>query len=232
MSERRSLLGEVSWFQITASVLAAVTAAWIASSLGVAGTLIGVAVASFVAPVSTALYGRTLHKGKTLIVQTTSGTVIQKSVEDGGIAEAFEEAAEVDGSAVRSGEIVETPRRRLHWKTILATTVAVLLLSLATISGLELATGKSLDGSNRTTIGETFSNPSSGADDPADDADQDQDEKRKDEPQEDEPAPAPTPARTPTPNAPAPTATAPAPTQPTPAPSATPTIPAPEDPAE
>lgn len=233
MSERRSLLGEVSWFQIMASVLAAVTAAWIASSLGVAGTLIGVAVASFVAPVSTALYGRTLDKGKTLIVQTTSGTVIQKSVQDGDIAEAFEEAAEVDGSAVRSGEIVETPRKRLHWKTILATTVAVLLLSLAAISGLELVSGRSLDGSNGTTIGDTIGGSSNNkSDDPAKDDNKDKDDKQKDEQRQDDPAPAPTPAKTATPTAPAPTATAPQPTATTPAPTATTPAPAPEDPAE
>ena len=95
MSRRRGFLGEVSWFQLAASVLAAVTAAWIASSLGVAGTLVGAAVGSAVVTLTSAFYARTLDKGRTLLVTTASGTVIQRRVEeDGEIAETIDQAGE------------------------------------------------------------------------------------------------------------------------------------------
>lgn len=156
MSRRHGILGEVSWFQVIASVMAAVTAAFIASRLGVAGTLVGTAVGSAVLTISSALYGRTLDKGRTLLVTTASGTVIQRQVEDDDdIAEAIDQAAEVDSSPVRRGEIVtDTPR--LHWRTIIATSIVVMALALAAITTYELATGSSLDGSGGTTLGDTF----------------------------------------------------------------------------
>ncbi len=53
MSGRRI---ELSITQVTSSVLAAVTGAIVASSLGVAGTIIGVAVVSFATTAGTAIY--------------------------------------------------------------------------------------------------------------------------------------------------------------------------------
>lgn len=205
MSKRRGFLGEVSWFQLIASVLASVTAAWIASSLGVAGTVIGAALGSAVVTVSTAFYGRTLHKGRTLLVTTSSGTIIQKRVEDGDIAETLEQAAEV--APVRSAEFVpDEPKPRLHWKTIVITTVVVLALALAAISTIELVTGRTLDGSPGTTFG-------GGRDDP--------------EPSDPTTTPTPddtasTPATTPTPT-PSATASRPTPSPSTSTPTPTPT---------
>ncbi|MFI5428280.1 hypothetical protein [Aeromicrobium sp. UC242_57] len=115
----------------------------------------------FVASITSALYGRTLDKGKTLLVQTSAGTVIEKTVQDGGIATAIQQAAEVDGSSVTGAEVIEPPDRRLHWKTIIATTVAVLLLSLGAITAYEVVADKTLGGASGTTIGDTFRGKSS-----------------------------------------------------------------------
>ncbi len=159
MSRRRKLLGEVNWLQITASVLAAVTAAWIASRLGVAGTLIGAAVGSFVVTISSAFYGRTLDHTRTLLIQTESGTVIERQVDDGEVREALDEAADVDSPA-RGAQFVDAEDdedgARLHWKTIIVTTLMVLALAIAAISAYELVTGRTLDGDGGTTIGDTF----------------------------------------------------------------------------
>ncbi|MBC7630392.1 hypothetical protein [Aeromicrobium sp.] len=155
MSRRRGLLAEVSWFQVAASVLAAVTAAFIASRLGIGGTIVGAALGSFVVTISTAFYGRTLDKGRTLLVTTASGTTIQRRVEDGDIAEAIEEVEEIDSPAVRA-ELVSDGPRRLHWKTLIVTSVVVLLLALAAISTYELVSGHTLDGGDGTTLGDTF----------------------------------------------------------------------------
>ncbi|MET0766244.1 MAG: hypothetical protein ABWY50_01230 [Aeromicrobium sp.] len=165
MSDRRGVLAEISWFQVAASVLAAVTAAWLASRLGVAGTLVGAAFGSFVVTVSSALYGRTLDKGRTLIVQTASGTMIQKQVEDGQIATALQEVAEIDDSPVERAEVVrDEPERRLRWKPIIITTLVVLALALAAITAFEAVTDKTLGGSGGTTIGDTFGGSKSAAD--------------------------------------------------------------------
>jgi hypothetical protein len=154
MSRRRGLLGEVSWLQLTASVLAAVTAAWIASQLGVAGTLIGAALGSFVVTISSAFYGRTLDHTRTLLIQTESGTVIERQVEEGEVREALDEAADVD-SAARGARFVDD-KPRLHWKTIIVTTIVVLSLAMAAISTYELISGRTLDGDHGTTIGDTI----------------------------------------------------------------------------
>ena len=154
MSRRRGLLGDISWLQIIASVLAAVTAAWIASRLGVAGTLIGAALGSFVVTISSAFYGRTLDHTRTLLIQTESGTVIERQVEDGEVREALDEVADVD-SAARGAQFVDD-KPRLHWKTIIVTAVVVLSLALAAISTYELISGRTLDGDHGTTIGDSL----------------------------------------------------------------------------
>jgi hypothetical protein len=210
MSQRSGLLSEISWFQVTVSALAAVTAAWIASSLGVAGTLIGAALGSLVVTISTAFYGRTLDKGKTLIVQTASGTIVQKDVQDGEISQAFAEVAEAEGSPVRGAEVVDDAPRRLHWKTILAMSVIVLGIAIAAMGTYELVTNNAFGTDpDNARIGNPLGG-SSGPDRPSDD--------------DADPTPAPT-RSTSTPKPPAPTdapAPAPAPTATTPAPLSTP----------
>jgi hypothetical protein len=208
MSRRRGFLGEVSWFQLAASVLAAVTAAWIASSLGVAGTLVGAAVGSAVVTLTSAFYARTLDKGRTLLVTTASGTVIQRRVEeDGEIAETLDQAAE--DAPVKSAEFVpDEAAPRLHWKTIIITTAVVLALALAAITTYELVADRTLDGSKGTTIGDTFGG-----------------QKGKPEPSDQPTDPATTPTRTTPTTTPTPSATTPTPsataTTPTPTPTET-----------
>lgn len=196
----------MSWFQLAASVLAAVTAAWIASSLGVAGTLVGAAVGSAVVTLTSAFYARTLDKGRTLLVTTASGTVIQRRVEeDGEIAETLDQAAE--DAPVKSAEFVEDePPSRLHWKTIVITTVVVLALALAAITTYELVTDRTLDGSKGTTIGDTFGG-----------------DKGKPEPSDPTTKPSTTEPTTPPTTTPTPAATTPTPTPSATTPTPTPT---------
>jgi hypothetical protein len=213
MSKRPGFIADVSWLQVAVSALAAVTAAWIASSLGVAGTLIGAALGSSVVTISSAFYRRTLDKGKTLIVQTASGTVVQKAVDDGEIAEAFEQAEEVDGSPVTGARVVDDEQpRRLHWKTIIATTALVLAIAVGVIAAYEAVTGDPYGNrSDNHRIGKIFggSGSSGGADGS----------------KVDKPDPRPTTTKTGTVQPPAtqPTATVPAPAATTPAPNGTPT---------
>lgn len=209
MSHRRGPFADISWFQVAASVLAAVTSAWIASSLGVAGTLVGAALGSFVVTISSAFYGRTLDKGKTLIVQTASGTVVETAVHDGGISAAFDDVTEVDQSPVARAEIVESPERRLHWKTIIATAVVVLGISLVAMGAYEVVTNRAFGTDPQNS---RIGNPLGGSSHSSDDSD---------------PTPTPKPKPSSTPTASTPTPTAPAQTQ-APAPEPSATTPAPE----
>ncbi|MBP2392043.1 hypothetical protein [Aeromicrobium fastidiosum] len=232
MPSRPRFLADVSWFQVVASALAAVTAAWIASSLGVAGTLIGAALGSFVVTISSAFYGRTLDQGKTLIVQTASGTVVQKQVDEGEIAEAFEEVEEAEGSPVARAEVVgddTAAPRRLHWKTITATTVVVLAIALAAMGAYEVVTQRSFGADpDNARIGNPFGGSSRPSDDdrgpkPTESTPTPTSTQTPEAPAATTPAPAATtPAPVPTASEPAPTAT-PTPSVPTPTPTATPT---------
>ena len=87
--ERSSVLGGLSWFQVLAGALAAMTSAWIASALGVAGTIVGAALGSLVVTITSSLYASTLDKGRTLIVQTDGGQVVETEAEPGHTAEAL-----------------------------------------------------------------------------------------------------------------------------------------------
>ncbi|MEO6471322.1 MAG: hypothetical protein ABIR57_05560 [Aeromicrobium sp.] len=159
MPKRRGLLSDLSWFQVVASALAAVTAAWIASKLGVAGTLVGAALGSFVVTLSSAFYNKTLDHGRTLLIQTDRGTVIERHVDEGEISDAFNEAEDVDGHVIgaRFVEDRDEVKPGLHWKTILATSVIVLAIAMGAITAYELITSHPLgDSGGGTTIGDTF----------------------------------------------------------------------------
>lgn len=155
MPNRRRFLTDVSWFQVVASALAAVTAAWIGSKLGISGTLVGAALGSFVVTLSSAFYSKTLHRGRTMLIQTERGTVIERHVEDGEVSDAFSEAKDADSPVVGAQFVDEKPK--LRWKAIVATTVIVLAIALGGIYAYELVVKHPLgDSGGGTTLGDTF----------------------------------------------------------------------------
>lgn len=158
---RRSFLG-LSWFQVIAGALAAMTSAWIASTLGVAGTIIGAAVGSLVATITSALYVNTLDRSRTLIVRTDSGTVVETTAEPGDTVAALNEVREVTGSQVQGAEVIDEPARQpIHFKTIGVTTLVVLVLAIAAMGGYELITGRSYGADpNNSKIGNPFGHSS------------------------------------------------------------------------
>lgn len=203
----------LSWFQVIAGALAAMTSAWIASTLGVAGTIIGAAVGSLVATITAALYANTLDRSRTLIVRTDSGTIVETEAEPGETVAALEAVRDATGSQIRGAEVVDEPRR-IHWKTVLVTSIAVLALSFGAMGAYELVTGNSYGSStDNARIGNPFGGPSSTGSSTTDEPD-------------DEPTDSPTPTEptltTPTPteatDTPTPTVTTPTPTGETPTP--------------
>lgn len=205
---RKSPLGGLSWPQLIAGALAAMTSAWVASYLGVAGTIIGAAVGSLVASIASAMYARGIDRGTTLI--TESGSVITRSRPADASGAEDEEVVVADGEVLT----IEEPDRAFPWKRTLVWAGAALATALLLIGGYELATGSAFGKADNPSIGRPWTG---GGDSGSDRRDAPADETEPTaEPTDDSP-------RTPAPTTPAPT------TAPTPAPDTAPTVePSPE----
>jgi hypothetical protein len=133
---------------------------------------------------------------------------VQKAVDEGEIADAFEQAEEVGGSPVTGARVVDDQQpRRLHWKTIIATTALVLAIAVGLMGAYEVVTGDSYGNrSENPRIGKIFGGAGGSSD------------SRKDEPK-----PTPTKTGTVSPVPTQPSATVPAPAATTPEPAVTPT---------
>lgn len=199
MSTRRSFLSDLSWFQVAAGALAAMTSAWLASALGVGGTIIGAALGSLVVAISSSFYASTLDRGRTLIVQTDSGTRIERSTDDG---------PEDDDSPGALGETV----RRVRWKVVALTTVVILAVSGAAMGAYEIITDKPYGSdSGNAKLGNPFGGgQQSSSDDPGSQQSSDP-EDEQDEEQPTEPTPSATEPTRPTTSVPTPSATTPTP---------------------
>jgi hypothetical protein len=126
-----------SLIQVAASALAAVSAAVIASLFGVAGTMIGAAVASVVSTVGVALYSESLHRthagirraGRQLARLPMLGASEDRSVGTGGMPLLPDHLHPRRGSA---------RRRWLRWSTVAATVVAVFATAMGVVTVVEL----------------------------------------------------------------------------------------------
>lgn len=153
---------DLSWIQVFAASLAAVTAAFLGSRLGVAGTIVGAGVASVVSTVGVKVYSEFLHRARTYVgtVRTTStrhpdaadlpaDVIVNDVVTDDPVAErAMRSSEEADGAITvqARGPI------RLDLKRVLLASLAVFVLAFVIITGIELAKGDALDGGSGTTI--------------------------------------------------------------------------------
>jgi uncharacterized protein YqgV (UPF0045/DUF77 family) len=128
----------VSVSQVVAGALAAVTAAAVGSTLGVAGTFIGAAVASVIATVGSAFYSAWLRRGREVVLRT----------------------AKVGTQRLPVAVPVQRLRPRLAdlpWKSMAAVTAASLLLGVAVLTAVEVVAGQRVGGDGgggRTSVGE------------------------------------------------------------------------------
>lgn len=123
--KKRRIFGELSPLGIAASVFAASTAAYVASLLGVSGTVVGAAVASFTATITAAVYTHVLNK--------SSEMAVRKSLEEQN------EVADDEGMALPPEEL---PVDKIHWKSVIVTAVIVLGITIGVILGYEAFTGR------------------------------------------------------------------------------------------
>jgi hypothetical protein len=119
-----------------AAALAAVCAAVVGSFLGVAGTLIGAAVASIIGSVGTEIYERSLKKGGQKL-QTLAPVFVKAPAAVGTppVAAATEED---------SPSHIIAPRPQIRWRQIALLAGAVFVLAMGSLTVVELFTHKSL----------------------------------------------------------------------------------------
>lgn len=206
--------------QLVAGALTAVTSALLLSTVGVAGTLLGVAVGSVLGTVGNAVYTHYLSLSRRRVAAAkvlADARARGDGAHGGGVAvrEAHEELAQadVDPARAREGDVSwREVVRGVPWRRILPVTVVVGVVALAAILVFELAAGRALstytggsDEPRRTTISGV------NRDQPA----PDREPQQSPQPQPEEAEPSDPPTLTPEPTTePAPTDTAdPEPTQ-------------------
>jgi hypothetical protein len=139
--------------QLIATALAAITAAFLGSRLGTAGTIIGAGVASTVSTVAGALYQHSLDR--------TSRTV-RSRVTHARTGE-LDNPAAPESSTVEETVLVrppDAPRRRPRWGVAIALTALVFVIGMGVVTGVELLkNGPISGGSNGTTVGSLFGQP-------------------------------------------------------------------------
>ncbi|GIF17970.1 hypothetical protein BJ973_009066 [Actinoplanes tereljensis] len=139
-----------------AGVLAAVSAAVIGSFLGVAGTLVGAAVASLIGSVGTEIYHRSIDRGRKKI----QGTFLAPAAVGTPPVEAAAEDKPSEPPAPSS----------IRWKRVAMVAGALFVLAMGTLTAAELVSGKSIadatggSSGRSTTVGSVFSGKSDKSD--------------------------------------------------------------------
>jgi len=121
----------LSFTQLSGSALAAASAAFGASYLGVAGTIIGAAVASVIATLATAMYTSSLRR---------THEVVQSTVTQWTRTAATAPVVDPNAPLAETGE----PSRRLPWARLSMAAAAVLAITLGAVTGVEGIAGKPL----------------------------------------------------------------------------------------
>ncbi|MGY6657838.1 hypothetical protein ACXIZN_37330 [Amycolatopsis sp. TRM77291] len=134
--------------QVTAAAMAAITAALLGSTLGVAGTVAGAGLASVITTLGGELYLRSLQRTKDAalkarVVLTVPG---RRKVLD---------PAEQETVRITQSEDEEPSGRKFkpRWAVIAGVSVVAFAVALVAITGFEGATGKTFGGGTGTTIG-------------------------------------------------------------------------------
>jgi len=125
--------------KVLAGALAAVCAAVVGSFLGVAGTLIGAAVASIVGSVGTEIYERSLQRGAKKL-QTLAPAFVKAPAAVGTPQVAA--ATEEDSPSHTAME--PAPKRQFRWGHIAAATAGVFILAMGAITIYEWVAGEPL----------------------------------------------------------------------------------------
>lgn len=154
--------------QLAGGALAAATAAAIGAQLGVAGTIIGAAVASLVGGVAGTLYSAGLdrtHRKVTTAISKRRAVIVQPDVsaaDETLLLPAGQDDTDPADTLIDLPAVGQPsrPRRRIGvWGTVAISTAAIFVLALVAISVVELGLGRALDGGSGTTVGQVVRPP-------------------------------------------------------------------------
>jgi hypothetical protein len=123
-----------------AGALAAVCAAVIGSFLGVAGTLVGAAVASIIGSVGTEIWARSLRHGQKKLQETVAPAFIKAPAAVG----TPEVAAAGDDELPSHTVPADAPKRQIRWKRVWLVAGVVFVLAMGSLTVFELISGKSV----------------------------------------------------------------------------------------
>ena len=147
---------DLSATQLIGGSLAAATAAALGSRLGVVGTITGAALVSVVSAVAGALYTQSLRRTHELIrARETLGARERLAKVGAGVRRpTLRDEPHPDSQEIEEAVEEATPSiwSRVTWKGVAAAAGAFFVITALVITGTELLTGQSLDGSSRTTV--------------------------------------------------------------------------------
>lgn len=175
MSAKKDDTESIRISQVLAGALAAVTAALIGSTMGVAGTVVGAGLASVISTVGGAVYLRSIQRTResvrtvrAKVVGRSGGATVLVSQEDPNPDELVE-ADTSDESGGQTSDVRPPSDRRLRWPVVLVTALAAFALGMVAITGVEWLRGESLSGNPGTTFGSVVDpHRDSGGQDPVD----------------------------------------------------------------
>ncbi|UUW92073.1 hypothetical protein [Pimelobacter simplex] len=180
--ERRT---RIDWPATFAGAGAAVTVAVLLSTLGAAGTLIGAALGSVIATVSSALYKQGIESSRRRMADVQAAALQRVNLADQNVRRASRrsdpEAAEreldrahhhLDAASSDLEEAEPSRWAQLPWKKIALLAALVFVIAIVVISLVELIAGKSVstitggtDGSDRTSLTGIFGDKNGGGND-------------------------------------------------------------------
>ena len=159
---------DLSVTQLIGGSLAAATAAALGSRLGVVGTIIGAALVSVVSAVAGALYTQSLRRTQELIRARETLSARERLAKVGVAARrpTLRDEPHPDTEEIESAVDDATPSiwSRLTWKGVALTAGVFFVITALVVTGTELLTGRSLDGSSRTTVTDVLKGGSSSTD--------------------------------------------------------------------
>lgn len=183
---------QIDWLRAVAGALAAVASAFLLSTLGAAGTIIGAALGSLVVTISSALITQGLARSKRTLTHTQSvarqkvglaqaevlraGRTDDTEAQQSHLQHADEQLAEanqeLDDAVAASAPVGwRTRLADLPWKRISLVAIALFLATVVIITVFELIVGRSVSsitggsGNEGTTIGHVRGSSGSGSDD-------------------------------------------------------------------
>ncbi len=148
---------DLSVTQLVGGSLAAATAAALGSRLGTVGTIVGASLVSVVSAVAGALYTQSLRRTQELIRARDSLGTRERLQKVGAVASrrpTLRDERHPDTQEIEAAVDDATPSiwSRITWKTVAVTAGICFVITALVVTGTELLTGHSLDGSSRTTV--------------------------------------------------------------------------------